>query len=57
MNFIRNNLISFINSIRQGLVGSEEPRLRNPSKDQYTESQRRAVYRLRQYRTRIGEQF
>ena len=47
----QNNLVSLFNSIRHGVAVIAQPEGINPSKVSYTESQRRAAYRLRQYPT------
>lgn len=46
---------ALISAMRQAIVGIDQSRRKTPAKDRYTESQRRAVYRLRQFPTRIGD--
>ena len=45
---------SLINAMRQGIVGVEQSKRKISAKECCTESQRRAVYRLQQFPTRIG---
>lgn len=54
MKSIQSVLTSLIGSMRQRVVGIEQPRIKISVNDRYTESQRRAAYRLQQFPTRIG---
>lgn len=55
MKRIQHVFTSLISAMRQEVVGFEQPKRKTPAKDRYTESQRRAVYRLQQFPTRIGD--
>ncbi len=46
---------SLISAMRQAIVGIEQSRRKISAKACYTENQRRAVYRLQQFPTRIGD--
>lgn len=46
---------SLISAMRQAIFDIDQSRRKIPAKDRYTESQRRAVYRLQQFPTRIGD--
>ena len=55
MKRIQHIFTSLISAMRQGAVGTEQSRRKIPVKVRCTESQRRAVYRLKQFPTQIRD--